>query len=74
MDISKIDKNFAVGKVKDDGNMRYYAIPCEPFDLYGVFYEQETERFVRMPSRIADKVSEGVAYLNYNTSGGRIRF
>ena len=74
MDITKIDENFAVGKFKDDGNTRYYAIPCAPFDLYGVFYEKETERFVRMPSEIADKVSEGVAVLNSHTAGGRVRF
>ena len=59
MDITEIDENFAVGKFKDDGNTRYYGIPCAPFDLYGVFYEKETEHFVRMPSAIADKVSEG---------------
>lgn len=74
MDISKIDKNFATGGFHDEGDMRYYGIPCEPFDLYGVFYEKETERFVRMPSEIADKVSEGVSYLNTNTAGGRLRF
>ena len=74
MDITKIDKNFAVGKSYDDGDMRYYNIPCEPFDLYGVYYEKETKRFVRMPSAIADKVSEGVSALNAQTTGGRIRF
>lgn len=74
MDIAKIDKNFAVGEYKDDGDTRYYTIPCEPFDLYGVFYEKENERFVRMPSDIADKLNENIAYLNKHTSGGRIRF
>lgn len=74
MDISKIDKNFAAGEFHDDGESRYYAIPCAPFDLYGVFYEKATERFVRMPSDIADKVNDGVAYLNSNSAGGRIRF
>lgn len=74
MDISKIDKNFATGTFQDEGTTRFYNIPCEPFDLYGVFYEKETERFVRMPSEIAENVSEGVSYLNTNTAGGRIRF
>lgn len=74
MDISKIDKNFAVGEFRDDGDIRYYNIPCDSFDLYGVYYEKETERFVRMPSEIADKVSDGVKILNAKTAGGRIRF
>lgn len=74
MDISKIDKNFAIGQIYDDGEMRYYNIPCEPFDLYGVYYEKDTDRFVRMPSAVADKVSKGVSGLNAHTTGGRIRF
>ena len=73
MDISKIDKNFAAGKFRDDGDMRYYNIPCAPFDLYGVYYEKETERFVRMPSAVADNVNDGVKVLNGYTAGGRIR-
>ena len=74
MDVSKIDKNFAAGEYREEGDTRFYGIPCAPFDLYGVYYEKETERFVRMPSLIADKVSEGVSLLNPNTAGGRIRF
>ncbi|MBQ9485748.1 MAG: hypothetical protein IJU83_02805 [Clostridia bacterium] len=74
MDIAKIDQNFAVKKYSDDGKIKFYGIPCQPFDLYGVFYEKETERFVRMPSEIAESVSDNVAYLNTNTAGGRIRF
>ena len=74
MDISKIDKNFVVGSTFNKNGYRFYNIPSEPFDLYGVFYENETERFVRMPSAVADKVNDGVAYLNSNTAGGRVRF
>ena len=74
MNISSIDKNFAVknGTVKD--GIRYFAIPSEPFDLYGVFYEKETGKFARLPSQVANGVSDGVMTLNYHTSGGRIRF
>lgn len=73
MDIKKIDKNFIVKEEKTDG-LKFYDIPCEPFDLYGVYYEEQTKRFVRLPSEIADDVSVGVRYLNSNTAGGRIRF
>lgn len=74
MDISKIDKNFVIGGTFDKDGYRFYNIPCAPFDLYGVYYEKETERFVRMPSEIADRVNDGVALLNSNTAGGRLRF
>lgn len=73
MDIRKVDHNFLI-KSEDPDGLKYYHIPSEPFDLYGVFYEKETERFVRMPSGIADSVSKNVGILNANTAGGRIRF
>ena len=73
MDIKKIDKNFNIESERADG-LKYYRIPCEPFDLYGVYYEEKTERFVRMPSDIADGISQSVGVLNSNTAGGRIRF
>lgn len=59
MDIKEIDKNFKIVSDVPDG-LKYYKMPCDPFDLYGVFYEKETERFVRLPSEIADKVSKNV--------------
>ena len=73
MDIKEIDKNFNIVSENSDG-LNYYEIPCEPFELYGVFYEKQTKRFVRMPSDVAGAISPAVAALNANTSGGRIRF
>lgn len=74
MDVSKIDKNFAVSKIQDDDGARYYNLPCEPFDMYGIYFEKETERFVRMPSNKADKISKDVSVLQAFPTGGRIRF
>ena len=73
MDIKKIDKNFKLTNDNSD-KMNYYDIPSDPFDLYGVFYEKETKRFVRMPSEIANSINPAVVTLNANTAGGRIRF
>lgn len=72
MKIEAIDKNFVVGR-KIKGNVEYYEIPHSNFDLYGVQYD-EKQGFFRMPLNIAKTVSEGVALLATNTSGGRIRF
>ena len=74
VDITKIDKNFAVGADFSEEGMRFYRIPSPAFDLYGVRYEEESGRFVRMPSDVAREISEGVAYLNTHTAGGRLRF
>lgn len=43
-------------------------------DTAAVIYGLRGEGYSRMPQAAADKVSEGVAYLNTHTSGGRIRF
>lgn len=70
-DISKIDKNFAVNNVNTDG-IKFYDVAQRPFKIYGV--HKENGVFVRMKKEIAKSVSEGVAALNFNTAGGRLRF
>lgn len=72
IDISKVDKNFAQPAFDVKDGMKYYPIPCAPFELYGVFHDGEG--FVRMPREVASEVSEGVAILNAHTAGGRLRF
>ncbi len=74
MKIEQIDKNFATQNVEIVGDKAVYAIPHESFDLYGIFYDQKEKRFRRMPSEIAQKVSDGVAWLVKNSTGGRLRF
>ena len=73
MDIQEIDKNFDIVTENADG-LIYYEMPCKPFELYGAFYEKETQRFVRMPSEVANAISPSVGALNANTAGARIRF
>ena len=67
MNTSEIDKNFEIKSANSDG-LKYYRIPTSPFDIFGVFYEERTKRFVRIPSDIADKISENVGVLNANTA------
>ena len=73
MSIKEIDKNFDIVSENEDG-LKYYNIPCEPFDIYGVIYEEAISRFVRMPSSVANEISSSVSALNTNTAGGRIKF
>ena len=74
MEMWKIDKNFAPGNVQADGNVTRYALPCAPFDLYGVYYDEAEQRFARLPADVAAATSEGVVWLRTHTSGGRLRF
>ena len=73
MDIRQIDKNFLQNGTVPENSV-FYGVNEPPFSLHGIFYDHEEGRFLRMPQEIALGVSEGVAYLNRHTSGGRVRF
>ena len=44
------------------------------FATHGLMYDDSLKQFLRMPASTAETVSENVANLNKNTSGGRVRF
>ena len=71
MDISKIDKNFALPSF-DGMDLEWYDIEAAPFRIYGVY--REGEQFVRMDQATAKATGEGVFGLSQHTAGGRIRF
>ncbi len=73
MKISEIDKNFVLDEATGSVYERY-VIPHPSFTLKGVFYEEETACFTRMPEQNAKMVSEGVQVLSKYTSGGRLCF
>lgn len=74
MKITDIDKNFEIVSTPSGETFEEYTIPDPRFSLSGVFFEESTNRFVRMPSAIADQVNQGVKGLNGHTAGGRLRF
>ncbi len=74
MKIEKVDKNFLKEEFIEPDNKKCYTIPCKGFDLYGVFYDEKREKFMRMDGDVAEGVSDVLGYLAVNTSGGRIRF
>ena len=72
MELEKIDKNMAaVTVIKKDG-LVFYSADEAPIRLYGV--TKDESGYHRMDPDIARSVSAGVAGLNYNTAGGRVRF
>lgn len=74
MKLSDIDKNLDQVGQADLADKDVYVLPDGNFDLYGVYYDKEEGRFRRMPSVIAEKVSEGVREIAPCTTGGRVRF
>lgn len=71
--LSDIDKNFKPSFAGGE-NMTFFDCENEPFKIYGIYKESDSDEFIRMPQKIAKKVNEGVEYLNYHTAGGRLRF
>lgn len=74
MKIEQIDHNFKRQQYKETENDYTYTMPCEGFDLYGVFYDEALGKFLRMDMDVARQASPGVEWLAPHTSGGRIRF
>lgn len=72
MQISQIDKNFAVERKIERDDIVYYNVEQAPFRVYGV--QKEDGKFRRMPEAEARQVSEGVYALHVDTAGGRVRF
>lgn len=74
MGIEKIDKNLDLRqKINADG-AKIFDIPSKEFSLYGVYFEERADCFVRMDTQVAEKVSEGVGCLCRHTAGGRLCF
>lgn len=74
MDIEKIDENLKSNAVQDEIDGDVYAIPCEPFRLYGITYSEEERRFIRFPQTFAESVSSALIRIAQMTAGGRLRF
>lgn len=72
MNISEIDKNFAVVTEINKPDICFRNVLEDPFKVYGVYYYEG--KFRRLPEEIAQTVSPGVLRLHSHTAGGRVRF
>ena len=73
MDITEIDKNFKLPQVNET-DIEWFDAREAPFALHGIFFDEGTDRFMRMPYDAADKVSVGVRLGAHIATGGRLRF
>ena len=75
MEIEFIDKNFQFNDILNcDQELEWHSYNENVFALYGVFYDQDNEEFLRLPKEVAKSTSPGVEWLANQTSGGRLRF
>ena len=68
------EQNIVVSDAIGDGDVIFYDVRKDPFDLYGLYDPKNQPQFKRLPDEVATSVNEGVARLYLNTSGGRVRF
>jgi hypothetical protein len=73
MDISKIDRNFALS-FEAPPDLVWHSVRVKPFVLYGATYSEEEGLYRRLPKTVADATNKGVAHLSKNTAGVRVRF
>lgn len=73
MKLAEIDQNFKLETAINEPDIVWLDVKKAPFALSGVFYD-EGRGFLRMPQETAALVSDGVAALNADTAGGRVRF
>lgn len=66
------DENMLVKNGVSRPGIKYYDVSEPPFEIYGVFYENDS--YVRMPKAVADTVSPGIAQDYITCAGGRVRF
>ncbi len=74
MRIEDIDRNLAIETGVDEPDLVWLDVREAPFSVHGVFYDQKEGCFVRMDPSVAERVSDGVRWLNRHPSGGRVRF
>ncbi len=71
MKLSDIDKNFKIPGLEENLEADVYNVKENTFCLFGIMAD---DVFRRIPQDVADNTNEGVAILNKNTAGGRLRF
>lgn len=70
----EVDKNMIIETKIEKEDIRFYDVRKEPFDVYGL-YEYRTEPiFHRLPTEVGEATSKGVAKLERECAGGRVRF
>ena len=69
--IEDFDENFRA-EIPVFNGMKTFDIMTPPFSLYGL--KKDEDGFFRMDKSVAESVSDSVNGLNFNTSGGCLRF
>ena len=73
MEIGKIDGRLSCSFISET-DVLWQSVLEEPFSIFGVKYDGDTQAFLRIPREISVLISEKVSALSERTAGGRVRF
>ena len=73
MDIQSVDPNFKLSSITRS-DIEWHDARESVFSLHGVFFDEPTHEFIRMPVDVAKSVSGDVRWLSRMTAGGRLQF
>ncbi len=73
MNIEKLDKNFKIESPSHNG-LKYHNAMSSPMQIFGLAWFEDNKEYIRIPTKLFDKFSEGVCTLATNTSGVNVRF
>ena len=71
---AEVDKNLVIETEIDKPDIKFYDVRRAPFDVYGLYKYETEEIFHRLPTEVGLATSGGVARLERESAGGRVRF
>lgn len=74
MKLEDIDRNLKVENLLGLTDVVFLDVRKDPFDVYGMYQYRTEPVFRRIDQKVAEATNDGVAFLNKNTAGGRVRF
>ena len=74
MRIDEIDSNLRIDTDITEPDLVWMNVRQTPFQIHGIFFDEDQGCFLRLPQAVAESVSAGVTDLNHHTAGGRVRF
>ena len=72
--LEDIDENLKLPTTIGKDDIVFYNVRRAPFKIHGLYSPETEGDFLRLPSDVAEATNPGVASLNKNTAGGRVRF
>ncbi len=73
MDVKKVDSNFILKNV-NRSDIMWRDCKDKPFSVHGIYFDEKSDKFIRMPLDVTSSVGETLQYLATFSAGGRIRF